>query len=793
MADQKRPSQSNEQKKGPSDTKDPRNKRSRLVRGLLFTSLVLITLFSVGTMASVGAAAGYVASLVNEEPVRPEAKLEEAITKWSQTSYAYFRDEELIGRMRADADRKVIQADNVSPHLVDALISTEDREFYEHDGIVPRSILRAAFQKVTGSEVQTGGSTITQQLVKQSILKNNAQTMERKAKEIFLAQRMERFFSKEEILNAYLNSVYFGRGASGRNMLGVQAAAQGMFGVDAKDLNLAQSAYIVGMVQRPNAYNPFMGKEALKRGEERMRDVLKNMVENKKISKDEYKKAAKFDIKGSLAEKGETNAYQKYPYITMALEEEAAKILMKEDGLDAKKLSEEGKYRETLNKYRGEVQTGGYRIHTTLDKDLYEAMNKAAQNDALYAGPITYTVNGRTIKNAKEEVGATLLDTKTGAMLGFVGGRDFEANNRNHALDARRQPGSTIKPLLDFGPGMDKGVISPDSVIIDEPLRHSGGVYENYTHRYDGAMTAREALKKSINIPAIKVLRKVGVQRGLDYLRKMNFPVHKNDGEASAIGGFTYGFDVQRVTAGYASLGNEGKFNEPYMIEKITDASGETVYKHESDPVKVYSPQAAYWTTDMLRDVIKSGTGTYVGARVPGYDLAGKTGTTNGTKDVWFMGYTPDITLGVWTGYEYAHRLPNDKRARIVWTKIFQAIDETDPELASKSSKFKSQPSVGFKCFECKRAKKEEEKEKKKKKKEKNQPDQGESPGNGNSGNDDPGNENPGGGNPGDGNSGNDNPESPGEGDPGDDPPGEGDPDNPDDGAEIQPTEPDDD
>lgn len=663
-------------------------------------------------MATVGAAAGFVASLVNEEPVRSKDVLEEQITKWSQTSYAYFRDGSSIGRLRAEADRKVITSENVSPYLVDALVSTEDREFFEHNGVVPRSIFRAVWQQATGSEIQTGGSTITQQLVKQSVLKNSEKSTDRKAKEIFLALRMERFFSKQDILNAYLNSVYFGKGASGRNMLGVQAAAQGMFGVDAKELNLAQSAYIVGMVQRPNAYNPFQGKDTLKYGTNRMKFVLRKMKENGKITQKQYDEAVAFDLKGSLAKKGETNAYQKYPYITMALEEETAKILMKADGLDTKKLSKQGKYTATLNQYRGEVQTGGYRITTTLDKKLYDTMNKAAQNDALYAAPITYTVNGRTVKNAKEEVGATLIDNKSGALLAFVGGRNFEENNRNHALGTRRQPGSTIKPLLDFGPGLDKGVISPESIIIDEPLSHAGGTYRNYTNQYAGAMTAREALKKSMNIPSIKVLRKVGVQNGLDYLRKMNFPVHEHDGEAAAIGGFTYGFDVQTMTAGYAMMGNEGKFNEPYMIEKITDSNGKVIYEHKNEPVQVFSPQAAYWTTDMLRDVIKSGTGTYVGARHPGYDLAGKTGTTNNAFDVWFIGYTPDVSLGVWIGYEYNKRVANDKRARIVWSSIFSAINKADPKLAPKSSRFKSQPGTSFKCFECGRAKEAKGKDK---------------------------------------------------------------------------------
>ncbi|SDW98812.1 penicillin-binding protein [Marininema mesophilum] len=686
-------------------TNNETKKRPRpWLRGVLFAGLVVVTLLAVGTMASVGAATGYVASLVKKEPVRDKSELREKISKWSQTSSAFFDDGKPIGRLRADADRQVVTMDNVSPYIVNALVSTEDQEFFRHHGVVPRSLLRAVMQKIKNAPEQTGGSTITQQLVKNAVLDNRDKTIARKAKEILLAVRLDSFFSKKEIMSAYLNSVYFGKGVNNRNMLGVQAAAQGMFGIKAKDLNLAQSAYIAGMVQRPNEYNPFRGKKYIKNGEHRMRVVLYKMLKNKKITKAQYEKARQFDIEKSLAKKAEDNAYSKYPYITMALEDEAASILLKADGHDPKKLIKAGKYGETLQRYKTEILTGGYKIYTTINKEANEEMNKAAKNDSLYAAPITYrTAGGNLIKNAKEQVGATLLDSKTGATLGFVGGRNFKENQQNHAIgnSAPQQPGSSIKPLLDFGPAFDKGVLSPESMLVDEPLSHSGGVYQNYTHRYDGPMTARSALMKSINIPAIKALRAVGVQAGLDYLRKMNFPINENDGEASAIGGFTYGFTPQRMASGYAMLANQGKFNEPYMIDKIEDSNGKVVYQHKKDPIQILSPQAAYWTTDMLRDVVRKGTGTYVGARTSGYDLAGKTGTTNSTADIWFMGYTPDITLGVWVGYDYDYRLPSDQRARIVWAAIFNAITKNNPELSPIGSRFKSEPPLSYKCFEC--------------------------------------------------------------------------------------------
>ncbi|PTX64826.1 penicillin-binding protein [Melghirimyces profundicolus] len=688
-------------------------RRRRILKGFLFTFLVIFVLFVFGSMATVGATAGYVASLVNEEPIRPQEKLQAKITGWTQTSYAYFRDGTSIGKLSADADRKVVTMDEVSPHLIDALISTEDREFYSHNGINPKAMIRAAYQMVSGAEDQTGGSTITQQLVKNLFLDYRQRTVERKAKEIFLAMRMERFFSKEEIMNAYINSLYFGKNASGRNMLGVQAAAKGLFGVDAKDLNLSQAAYIAGMVQRPNAYNPFRGEENLKNGKKRMREVLWNMVVNKKITEKEYQKARKFDIKGSLRTAEDNSiAYQKYPYVTIAVEDEAAKVLMRADGKDPKELSKKGIYRDTLDEYKQKILTGGYKVTTTLDKKLYEAMNKAAKNTAF--------------SDQKIQVGAALLDVKSGATLAFVGGRDYRKNQHNHALDVRRQPGSTIKPLLDYGPGLDRGVISPDSIIIDEKLAArgtTGHVYRNYNDKYSGPMTAREALMKSMNIPAIKVLRAVGVQTGLKYLEKMNFPLSEGMGESVAIGGFTYGFDVQRMTAGYAMLANQGKFNEPYLISKIEDPSGKVVYEHKKEPVRVMSAKAAYWTTDMLKDVVRKGTGVRIGNSFPGYNLAGKTGTTNDTKDVWFVGYTPEVALGTWVGYDRPKTIWNDQQAKIAWINMFRAVNQADPKLVSGAD-FPRQPGYDFKCFECKKAEKmkKEEEEKKKKEQQENRP-----------------------------------------------------------------------
>lgn len=665
-----------------------------LLRRTFAIGVLLVSILILFTAAATGAAAGYIASLLKEEPLRSEAQIRQQLAGWTQTSHAYFGDGSPIGAMRTDADRKWVAREEVSPALIDALIATEDHRFYEHSGISLHGILRAAWHDLKTGSIASGGSTITQQLVKNVILENREKALERKAKEIAIALRLERLLPKDEILTFYLNSLYFGKGIHHRNLLGVQAAAKGIFGVDARHLNLAQAAYLAGMIQRPTAFNPF-SDEGFQAGSRRMHTVLSRMRQTGKITPEAEAQALQFDLKSSLARGEGKSAYHRHPFLMAAVEDEAAKLLMKAEGLQPAELSRQGLYHATLEQYRKRILTGGYRIDTTVDPRLYQAMNRTARNQKLYAKPVTYTVRvggkKRIVKDAREEVGAVLLDVRTGALLAFVGGRDFEQGQVNRALGARRQPGSTIKPLLDYGPALDQRRVTPATIVVDEPLSTDDGkgkTYKNYNNRYRGPVTVREALTWSLNIPAIKLLREIGVREGFRYLEAMDFPIHPRDGEASAIGGFTRGFTVAEMTAGYAMLANHGEYRKPWLIRRITDADGHVIYQHRSQPRQILSPGAAWLTTDILRDVIRNGTGRWVGARARGHQLAGKTGTTQNGHDVWFIGYTPRIALGVWIGYDYNHPLPDDRRAKRVWSRIFRSAVHTRPRLSPKGVTF---------------------------------------------------------------------------------------------------------
>lgn len=343
--------------------------------------LTFIIIGVVGLFFAGGAGAGYFASLVKDEPVRSPEDMEKDIYNYEETSKLYFYDNVYFGDVQSDIYREEVSLENVSKHLKNAIIATEDVNFRSHEGVVPKAILRAVYQEVTNASVKTGGSTLTQQLIKNQVLTNEV-SFERKAKEILLAMRLERFFEKDEILEAYLNIVPFGRNASGRNIAGIETAAQGIFGIHAKKLNLAQSAYIAGLPQSPSNYTPFTNsgevksKEALQPGLNRMHSVLSRMLEAEYISKKEYEKAVNYNIAADFTD-ATPSPREKYPYLTFEVEKRAKQILSEElakaDGYTKQDLQDNEALREeyTILADRN-LRKSGYKIHTTINKKIYD-------------------------------------------------------------------------------------------------------------------------------------------------------------------------------------------------------------------------------------------------------------------------------------------------------------------------------------------------------------------------------------------------------------------------------------
>ena len=677
--------------------------------------LLFFIIFLIGLCFAGGIGAGYFASLVKDEPIRSFEVMKSDIYNYEETSEVYFASNVYLGKLNADIEREEIKLEDVSQHLINAVIATEDELFYEHDGVVPKAIMRALFQEFTNAAVQTGGSTLTQQLIKNQVLTNEV-SFDRKAKEILLALRLEKFFEKDEILEAYLNVTDFGRNSSGRNIAGVQSAAKGIFGVNAKDLNIAQSAFIAGLPQSPFRYTPFSNnggavKESLDPGINRMKTVLSRMYSGGYITQAEYKEALAYDIRTNLTPKKPSSVDQ-YPYLTFEVEDRAKKIVMvelaKEDGYTEEELN---KNDDLYNQYYAiaddHIRHEGYRIHTTINKDIFDKMQEVTTQYEYYGNDKPEEVKdpdtGQTITIQEPvEVGAILIENSTGKIISFVGGRDFDRQNLNHATSAPRPNGSTMKPLLVYAPAMELGKVQPGSVIADTPFTlpaYGNWSPKNYGGSYHGLTSARTALKYSYNVPTVKTYMKIIDQNPLSYLEKMGFSdLHERDYGAPSLslGGMTTGVTVEENVNAYATLANRGKFNDGYLIEKIETSDGDIVYQHEQKETEVFSPQTAYLTIDMMRDVINSGTA----ASVKGYlsfstDWAGKTGTTQNYEDAWFVASNPNVTFGTWIGYDTPKPLQQNykgmsysKRNLLLWSKLMNAAHDVNPELLAPKKRF---------------------------------------------------------------------------------------------------------
>ena len=688
----------------------------RITGGVVWNlALIFLVTFVILGVFAVSVGAGYFASLVKDEPLRSKEEMRDMIFNYEETSEVYFANNVRLGPLRTDLDRRETSLANVSQYVINAVLATEDEYFREHNGIVPKAVLRGLLQDVSNSSTQTGGSTLTQQLIKNQILTNEV-SYERKAKEILLALRLEKFMEKEEILEAYLNIIPYGRNANGRNIAGIETAAQGIFGVKASDLNLAQSAYIAGIPQAPFKYTPFTNKgerktpEQMQAGIDRMKIVLYRMKEVGYINEAEYENAILYDITKDFREP-EQRAEDKYPWLTAEIEKRSVRILMdiiaEQDNIDPNRLKEED---NLYQKYKiiaeRAIRSNGYRIYTTINKEMYDAMNTAAAAYENYGH--TYT-ESYTDENGDEatrplpvQVGSVAMETKTGKILAFVGGRDHSIEALNHATQARRSNGSTMKPLIVYGPALEYGIIGAGSPLVDIKIEHGNWKPNNFNAEEErGLVSARDALEDSLNIPVARLYIEMLNRRPAEYLLQLGVEeLHPEDFEtpSTSIGSLKKGVTVEENTNAYQAIANNGQFIDGYMIEKIVDLDGNVIYEHKTEPLQVYTPETAYILTDMMRGVLSEGTGVTAKNTLKfNADFAAKTGTTNDYSDVWFMGYNPNITLGVWLGYkdlklglgtfnnQYGH--PSTRINRL-WASLMNSLYDVNPEFIGTTEKY---------------------------------------------------------------------------------------------------------
>lgn len=713
--------------------------------------LIFVVLGLMGAFFAFGAGAGYFASLVKNEPIMSYAQMKKNIANYSQTSEIYFAHNVRLGKMPSDLQREPVKLDQVSDNVKKAIIATEDKYFYQHHGVVPKAVIRSLFEELTNAPTVTGGSTVTQQLVKNQILTPEV-SFKRKAKEMLYAMRIERFFSKSQILEGYLNVVSFGRNASGENIAGIQAASQGVFGVDADKLNIPQAAYLAGMPKNPFSYTPYENsggtKKDISAGLNRMKTVLKRMRTSGFISEEQYENALHYNVAKHLA-KPKKSTFERYPYLTREVQRRASKIIAEQiaqkQGYNGKQLAEHanvydnilyekktgvlpGHSMESSAKYKGykfsqlendaklfhrfkqiaekQISRNGYKIYTTIDKKIYDTMQEATHNFNNYELPKVKLVKDRKTGKVKkrkylQQTAGMLIKNDTGAIISFVGGRGFDHLKYNLATQATRQSGSTIKPLLDYAPAMEKGIVQPGSIIADLPVTLNGWPPHNYADygygRYHGLVTTRKALEQSYNVPAAKTYYKLThvVSDPTKYLRKMGINTllgTDNTNLTMSIGSQTKGVTVEELTNAYSTFGNGGKFTDAYMIDKIVSSDGKVVYQHKVKPVKIFSRQTNYLTVDMMRNVLSGGTGTTARRDLNFQaDWAGKTGTSESVKDSWFIATNPNVTLGVWIGFANGAPLiasSHSQRNQQIWASLANAAYKVDPKLMDPDERF---------------------------------------------------------------------------------------------------------
>ncbi|MGN8227010.1 transglycosylase domain-containing protein [Paenibacillus polymyxa] len=689
-----------EEKNNVSEPKPSRLRTTMRRLGRVIKWVVIIGFM--GALFAGGATAGYVASIVKSEPVRSRSMILQEVDKNSITGFAYFNDGSPIGQLRTEEDRRPVTFKEIPQLVIDAVIAIEDNHFYEHKGVDLSGTLRAVKQKALHESVQTGGSTLTQQLARRVFL-NLDRTDDRKVKEILLSLRLERFLSKQQIITAYLNKVPFGNGSSGYNVFGIKAAAKGIFNEnDLNELNIAQAAYLAGLPQLPSSYSAFNGKgefneAGFKRAINRQHLVLSRMLEENKINKAQYDEAMAFDIKKSLAPRT-VKAYNTYPYLMMETERQAAQALMSVTNPgQAANASADTKTKDDndlLKEAEQQLRTGGYMVYTTIDKSVYKSMRQIAENKN------NFSATSKT--KGDEQAAAILIQHKTGAILGMMEGRDFQKEQMNYATQMVRQPGSAMKPIAAYLPALDSGLVQPGSIVDDAPIILKDGsngyhIPKNSNNRYQGLVTARYALNQSLNTIALKLFNeKVGISNAWAFAKKLGITTLEssdNNAQTGVLGGLAHGVTVEELTNAYGAIPNGGVFNDAYMIEKIVDSQGNIVYKHQPNPVQAFSPQTAYLMTDMLRTAVSEGTGRLVkrnfdqSGKIP---IAGKTGTTQSYTDVWFEGFTPDVTLGVWVGYKQPVNKLETKvqkeRARRLWALIMNEVTAKDAQLFQTDS-----------------------------------------------------------------------------------------------------------
>ena len=609
-----------------------RKRRSRRQKWITFVKFEMLFLLLLCVAVGVFFVSGYAGriSTLRAEAESLVAASNKNTFRSSQTSIAYDVNGDTLSVLKGEKDVYYVESDEIPNYAKQAIISIEDKKFYTHHGVDYKAIVRAAWAYVRNQRITQGGSTITQQLAKNVFL-SSEKTVERKIKEIFIASDLEKKYSKSTILEFYLNNIYFGNG-----YYGIQAASRGYFNKDVDKLSLSETAFLCAIPNRPTYYNP---KEHFDHTMKRRNQILEAMYDDGVITEGVYKQATRESIK--LEDPPDEEKHNYAETFTFYC---ATRALMEMDGFEFQTVfsseEEQKEYQEdydsTYEDCNAKLYTGGFRIYTSLNLETQD-MLQATIDEALASFTETTEGGVYALQSA-----STCIDNTTGMVRAIVGGRsqDVTGYTLNRAFQSFRQPGSTIKPLIVYTPALEIGYNANTQV---EDTKTEDGP-SNSGDSYWGTINLRTAVEQSKNTVAWQIFQELTPEKGISYLEKMQFS------RLDPNGGFTNGVSPLDMAKGYATIENDGAYRDPTCILKITDSEGTVIYQPNRNEEIVYQEEAAREMTDILQGVLIRGTG--VGLGLGDMPCAGKTGTTNDSKDGWFVGYTPYYTTSVWVGYD---------------------------------------------------------------------------------------------------------------------------------------------
>lgn len=606
------------------------------------------------------------------EASKDVAKSSKDTFKAEQTSLVYDAEGNEIKKLKQEKDVSYLDYEDIPDAAKLAIISIEDKNFTTHHGIDVEGVARAGLSLILNrGNITMGGSTITQQLAR-NIFLGYEKTYSRKIKEMFIAVALEQKYTKQEILEFYLNNVYFANG-----YYGIESASEAYFNKNAKDLSISQIAFLCSIPNSPNRYDPYKHKDSTLKRRDR---ILKNMYEDGYISESQYEKSVAEKITIMPKKETTTNDYAETYILKCATE-----ALMKQQGFeikttfssDSEKEKYNNEYDELYNTCKKSLYSAGYRIYTSIDmekqKQLQDSVSSQLSMFTEKTDDGVYKVQGAAVS----------IDNSTGKVAAIVGGReeDQEGYGLNRAYQSFRQPGSAIKPLLVYTPALEKGY-TPDSTLDDSRMTGSDSV-SNAGYSYSGSISLRRAVEKSSNVATYRLYEDLGPRSCMKYLEALNFKgLDKRDYEynSTCIGGFTNGTTVVEMAAGYATIANDGEYHTPDCIIKITDTKGNDIVPEDKSTKSVYSSSASRMMTSVLQSCVTESEGT---AHVCQLDVdmpaACKTGTTNDYVDGWLCGYTPYYTTAVWVGmdkYKSVDNLKGNTYPASIWKNYMDKIHQ---------------------------------------------------------------------------------------------------------------------